>query len=59
MKKVKSCGGIPKGFIDEENWDGESDSTVRTKWHNIPKRTHEKRENAANERISDSTGASP
>ena len=59
MKKVKSCGGIPKGFIDEENWDGESDSTVRTKWHNITKRTHEKREKAVYDNESDSPSPTP
>ena len=58
MKKVKSCGGIPKGFIDEENWDGRKDTVIKTKWHNVTKRTHEKTENAAYERESDSTSAS-
>ena len=55
-------------MIDEENWDGENDSFVKTKksgaigFEGLPvrrKRTHKKTENAANERISDSTSASP
>ena len=52
-------------MIDEENWDGENDSVVKTKksgaigFEGLPVRTHEKRENAANERESESIGESP
>ena len=55
-------------MIDEENWDGENDSVVKTKksgaigFEGLPvrrKRTHEKTEKAANDNESDSTGASP
>ena len=54
-------------MIDEENWDGENDSVVKTKksgaigFEGLPvrrKRTHEKTENAAYDNESDSTSAS-
>ena len=42
---TNSCGGIPKGFISEEEF--------------VQNRTQEKRENVANDKESDSIGEAP